>query len=192
MLSKQKSNILARPFAPLSRLLPYAKALVHHGRIGTASQAFAAATPQLITPFAHDQFDNAARVERLGADFKLTAPELLRICRPRSSVCSKMSRFNRSVLLSGRKSIRVRCRAEKQRPRSRELQLGQSLRSALTHPGNGSPGLRSAWTNLPLHRYSFRGDVHGFGNDCGSVQPIGAAGYQPDPDQITMCAGHCD
>jgi rhamnosyltransferase subunit B len=45
--------------------------LVHHGGIGTASQAFAAATPQLITPFAHDQFDNAARVERLGCGFQI-------------------------------------------------------------------------------------------------------------------------
>jgi rhamnosyltransferase subunit B len=71
LLSKGKSNILARPYAPLSRLLPYAKALVHHGGIGTVSQAFAAGTPQLITPFAHDQFDNAARVERLGCGFEI-------------------------------------------------------------------------------------------------------------------------
>jgi rhamnosyltransferase subunit B len=70
-LSRHKSNILARPYAPLSRLLPCAKALVHHGGIGTVSQAFAAGTPQLITPFAHDQFDNAARVERLGCGFQI-------------------------------------------------------------------------------------------------------------------------
>jgi hypothetical protein len=78
------------------------------------SQAFAAATPQLITPFAHDQFDNAARASAWAGDFKFTAPEVLRICRPRSSVCLKTSRFSRIALLSGRKSIRVRCRAEKQ------------------------------------------------------------------------------
>ena len=59
-------NILVRSYVPLSRLLPRARALVHHGGIGTASQAFAAGIPQLITPFAHDQFDNAARVESLG------------------------------------------------------------------------------------------------------------------------------
>jgi rhamnosyltransferase subunit B len=69
--AKGKRHILARPYAPLSRLLPYAKALVHHGGIGTVSQAFAAGTPQLVTPFAHDQFDNAARVERLGCGFQL-------------------------------------------------------------------------------------------------------------------------
>ena len=40
---------------------------VHHGGIGTTSQAFAAGIPQLIMPLAHDEFDNAARVKRLGA-----------------------------------------------------------------------------------------------------------------------------
>lgn len=64
-------NILARSYVPLSRLLPQASALVHHGGIGTASQAFAAGIPQLITPFAHDQFDNAARVERLGCGIQM-------------------------------------------------------------------------------------------------------------------------
>jgi rhamnosyltransferase subunit B len=59
-------NILVRSYVPLSKLLPRARALVHHGGIGTASQALAAGIPQLITPFAHDQFDNAARIVRLG------------------------------------------------------------------------------------------------------------------------------
>jgi rhamnosyltransferase subunit B len=65
-LPKGKSTVMARAYVPLSKLLPRARALVHHGGIGTVSQAFAAGIPQLITPFAHDQFDNAARVERLG------------------------------------------------------------------------------------------------------------------------------
>jgi rhamnosyltransferase subunit B len=64
-------NILTRSYVPLSILLPRTKALVHHGGIGTASQAFAAGIPQLITPFAHDQFDNAARVARLGCGFQM-------------------------------------------------------------------------------------------------------------------------
>jgi rhamnosyltransferase subunit B len=63
--ARPRSNVLARSFVPLCRLLPRARALVHHGGIGTASLAFAAGIPQLITPFAHDQFDNAARVEGL-------------------------------------------------------------------------------------------------------------------------------
>jgi rhamnosyltransferase subunit B len=54
------------PYAPFSRLLPRCAAIVHHGGIGTTAQALAAGIPQVITPFAHDQFDNADRVRRLG------------------------------------------------------------------------------------------------------------------------------
>jgi UDP:flavonoid glycosyltransferase YjiC (YdhE family) len=53
-------------FVPFSLLLPRAAALVHHGGIGTASQALAAGVPQLVMPMAHDQPDNAARLRRLG------------------------------------------------------------------------------------------------------------------------------
>jgi rhamnosyltransferase subunit B len=52
---------------PLSKLLPQAAALVHHGGIGTTAEAFRAGVPQLITPFAWDQFDNGARIASLGA-----------------------------------------------------------------------------------------------------------------------------
>jgi rhamnosyltransferase subunit B len=70
-LPRLTQNILARSYVPLSTLLPRTRALVHHGGIGTASQAFAAGIPQLITPFAHDQFDNAARIARLGCGFQM-------------------------------------------------------------------------------------------------------------------------
>ncbi len=53
-------------YVPLSHLLPHAAALIHHGGIGTCSQALRTGTPQLIQPLAFDQFDNAARVEKLG------------------------------------------------------------------------------------------------------------------------------
>jgi UDP:flavonoid glycosyltransferase YjiC (YdhE family) len=53
-------------YAPFSQLLPRASALVHHGGIGTAAQGMAAGVPQLIMPLAHDQFDNVARMRRLG------------------------------------------------------------------------------------------------------------------------------
>jgi len=52
-------------YAPFSALLPRCAAIVHHGGIGTTSQALAAGIPQLIRPFSHDQPDNAARVRRL-------------------------------------------------------------------------------------------------------------------------------
>ncbi len=53
-------------YAPFSALLPRLSLLVHHGGIGTSAQALAAGIPQLVVPFAHDQFDNAARLRRLG------------------------------------------------------------------------------------------------------------------------------
>ncbi len=46
--------------------MPHAAALVHHGGIGTTAQGLAAGLPQLVSPLAHDQFDNAARLQRLG------------------------------------------------------------------------------------------------------------------------------
>jgi UDP:flavonoid glycosyltransferase YjiC (YdhE family) len=53
-------------YVPLSQLLPHAASLIHHGGIGTCSQALRAGIPQVIQPLAFDQFDNAARVKKLG------------------------------------------------------------------------------------------------------------------------------
>ena len=61
------ANVRHFDYAPFSRILPRCAALVHHGGIGTTSQALSAGIPQLIMPMAHDQFDNADRVARLGA-----------------------------------------------------------------------------------------------------------------------------
>jgi rhamnosyltransferase subunit B len=61
------ASILTVDYAPFSTLLKHASVFVHHGGIGTMSQGFAAGVPQLIMAMAHDQPDNAARLERLGA-----------------------------------------------------------------------------------------------------------------------------
>jgi rhamnosyltransferase subunit B len=53
-------------FAPFGLLLPRVAALVHHGGVGTAAQGMAAGIPQLVMPLGHDQYDNAARMRRLG------------------------------------------------------------------------------------------------------------------------------
>ncbi|MCA9270847.1 MAG: glycosyltransferase, partial [Planctomycetales bacterium] len=74
LLSRHAQQIPARlpdgvrhfAYAPFSEILPRCAALVHHGGIGTLSQALAAGVPQLVMPMAHDQPDNAARVRRLG------------------------------------------------------------------------------------------------------------------------------
>ena len=60
------SYLIHSSYTPLSQLLPHCAALVHHGGIGTCSQALQAGIPQLIQPYAFDQFDNAARIKRLG------------------------------------------------------------------------------------------------------------------------------
>jgi UDP:flavonoid glycosyltransferase YjiC (YdhE family) len=60
-------------YLPLTRLLPRACALVHHGGVGTVAAALAAGIPQLILPFWHDQPDNAARIARLGVGATLPA-----------------------------------------------------------------------------------------------------------------------
>ncbi len=46
--------------------LPKAKAIIHHGGIGTTAQAIKAGIPQLIRPIKYDQPDNANRVAKLG------------------------------------------------------------------------------------------------------------------------------
>jgi UDP:flavonoid glycosyltransferase YjiC (YdhE family) len=54
------------PYAPFSKILPRASVVVHPGGIGTTAQALVAGRPMLVVPYAFDQPDNAARVERLG------------------------------------------------------------------------------------------------------------------------------
>ncbi len=66
------SNFCTVDYAPFSTLLKHASVFVHHGGVGTMSQAFAAGVPQLIMPMAHDQPDNADRAERLGAGIGLS------------------------------------------------------------------------------------------------------------------------
>ncbi|KVE44257.1 glycosyltransferase [Burkholderia sp. BDU5] len=67
-------SLLKRRYVPLAALLPRCRALVHHGGVGTASLAYAAGVPQVVTPFAHDQFDNAQRVAASGCGVRLDAP----------------------------------------------------------------------------------------------------------------------
>ncbi|WP_027359884.1 glycosyltransferase [Desulforegula conservatrix] len=62
-------------YAPLSRLLKGSTAIVHHGGIGTTAQALSCGTPQIIMPFSFDQFDNADRIERLGAGLAIKSSE---------------------------------------------------------------------------------------------------------------------
>ncbi|HEX4893567.1 MAG TPA: nucleotide disphospho-sugar-binding domain-containing protein [Hyphomicrobiaceae bacterium] len=62
-------------YAPFSALLPRLAAFVHHGGIGSTSQALRAGVPQLIRPVAYDQFDNASRAVHLGVAKEVLPPE---------------------------------------------------------------------------------------------------------------------
>lgn len=59
-------GIEAFGYLPFSKLLPRSALLVYHGGIGTLAQGVKAAVPHLVVPHAHDQFDNAWRLRRLG------------------------------------------------------------------------------------------------------------------------------
>lgn len=59
-------SMKAVAYAPYSAVFRRSSVVVHHGGAGTTAQALVAGRPTLITPMAHDQYDNAARVRRLG------------------------------------------------------------------------------------------------------------------------------
>jgi len=67
-------GVAAFEYAPYSEVLPRACAVVHQGGVGTTGQGMRSGQPVLIVPHAHDQFDNAARVERLGCGRALARP----------------------------------------------------------------------------------------------------------------------
>ena len=59
-------DLLVVDRAAHAALFPHASAVVHQGGIGTLQHGLRAGVPTLVVPFAHDQFDNAYRVEQLG------------------------------------------------------------------------------------------------------------------------------
>jgi len=71
---KLPPGVAAFEYAPYSEVLPRACAIVHHGGVGTTGQGLRSGKPVLILPHAHDQFDNAARVVRLGCGRTIPRP----------------------------------------------------------------------------------------------------------------------
>jgi len=59
-------RILLVESAAHEQLFPRAACVVHQGGVGTTGQALRAGKPMIVVPHAHDQPDNAYRVERLG------------------------------------------------------------------------------------------------------------------------------
>ena len=60
-------NVIAVAYAPYAQVFPRASVIVHQGGIGTIGQALRAGKAMLVMPFGGDQYDNGARVVRLGA-----------------------------------------------------------------------------------------------------------------------------
>lgn len=60
------AQVIAVPYAPYGQLFSCASAIIHQGGIGTTGQALRTGKPMLVMPYGGDQFDNGARVERLG------------------------------------------------------------------------------------------------------------------------------
>ncbi len=65
-LPRLPPGIRAFEYLPYSLVFPHAAVVVHQAGIGTLSQALRSGRPQLITPVAFDQPDNAARATQLG------------------------------------------------------------------------------------------------------------------------------
>lgn len=59
-------EIAAFEYAPYSLVFPRSACVVHQGGVGTTAQVLRAGVPQIVMPFSHDQFDNAARCRRAG------------------------------------------------------------------------------------------------------------------------------
>jgi UDP:flavonoid glycosyltransferase YjiC (YdhE family) len=71
---KASRDVFVAEYAPYSQVFARAAAIVHQGGIGTTGQGLRAGRQALVVPFAHDQPDNAYRVERLGAGLSIPRP----------------------------------------------------------------------------------------------------------------------
>lgn len=90
-------GVQASNYVSFGDLLPHCAAIVHHGGIGTTSQAFAAGIPQIIRPMAFDQFDNATRVQRLNCGEWLRRDRELAACLARVLADDALARSCKSV-----------------------------------------------------------------------------------------------
>jgi rhamnosyltransferase subunit B len=98
------ASVLWQSYAPLTALLPRSAALVHHGGIGTTAEALRAGTPQLVIPFAWDQFDNGRRVSTLGVGSVIHAQRLSarKLARRLGALCADSSVQTQCTLVAAR------------------------------------------------------------------------------------------
>jgi UDP:flavonoid glycosyltransferase YjiC (YdhE family) len=117
-------------YAPLDRLLPQAAAFVHHGGIGSTSQALLAGRPQLLMPLAHDQFDNAVRVRRLGVGGSLPATRF----NSRSLQTALEPLLESTALAAACRQVALKLSARNGIPRSADVLLQMASASAAIAP----------------------------------------------------------
>ncbi len=65
-------NVISIDYAPYAQVLRRASIVVHQAGIGTTAQALRAGKPMIVVPCGGDQYDNAARIERLGVGLTIT------------------------------------------------------------------------------------------------------------------------
>jgi UDP:flavonoid glycosyltransferase YjiC (YdhE family) len=92
-------------FVPLSKLLPHASALVHHGGIGSCAQGLAAGLRQLVRPMSFDQFDNSRRLVQLGVAEELPVSRF----RSRAVAASLARLFESAAVAANCRQQRARC-----------------------------------------------------------------------------------
>jgi UDP:flavonoid glycosyltransferase YjiC (YdhE family) len=69
-------SIHACMYAPFSKVLHRGSVTIHHAGAGTTAQTLRSGRPSIAVPFANDEFDNAARIERLGTSMTIRRGKL--------------------------------------------------------------------------------------------------------------------
>jgi UDP:flavonoid glycosyltransferase YjiC (YdhE family) len=110
-------------YLPFGELLPQVSVLIHHGGIGTLSQALAAGVPQLLMPMGHDQPDNAMRLARLGAGASLT---------PKDFKAARIAALLKSLSQDNRVAASCRTAAERCRE-ARPAEIALGVLEGVTH-----------------------------------------------------------
>jgi UDP:flavonoid glycosyltransferase YjiC (YdhE family) len=70
------AGVIAVKYAAFSQIMPRAACTVHHGGAGSTAQGLRSGRPTVIVPAAFDQFDFAARAQRLGVSETVRTGEL--------------------------------------------------------------------------------------------------------------------
>jgi rhamnosyltransferase subunit B len=86
----KSGEVFVAEWAPHSELFHRAAAVVHQGGAGTLHTALASGHPMIVVPFAHDQPDHAARMERLGVG-RTIYPQQFTASRVRETLASLLA-----------------------------------------------------------------------------------------------------